>query len=62
MADIFWGADRGDQVEDIVRAAASPTKDVEVVIDDAVSLTKSEVLLILDQIKERILRYPSELA
>lgn len=55
MADIFYGMDRGDQYDDIVTSASSPTKDVEVVVDDAVNLTKEEVIRMLDQIRNHIL-------
>lgn len=44
MADIFYGMDRGDQEVDVVTDVASPGKDIEIVVDDAVGLTKEEVL------------------
>jgi len=56
MADRFYGIDRGDQEFDIVEQASSPTKDVEVVVDLAVNLTKSEILLALDMFKNHILK------
>ena len=56
MADVFYGMDRGDTLVDVVRAGASPTKGVELVIDDAVSLTRTEVLLALDYFKQAIIR------
>lgn len=56
MADQFYGLDRGDTEFDVVQAGASPTKDVEVVIDLAVNLEKSEVLRKLDEIKNHILK------
>lgn len=56
MADIFYGADRGDTEFDVVTDSSSPTKDVEVVVDDAVGLTKKDVLVILDMIKNHILK------
>ena len=55
MADRIYGLDRGDQKEDIVEDSSTPTKDVEVVVDLAVSLEKSEVLIMLDLIKQHIL-------
>lgn len=56
MADIFYGIDRGDNEEDMVVDSSSPGKDVEVVVDDAVSLTKTEVIQALDMIKNRLLK------
>jgi len=55
VADRIYGLDRGDQKEDIVEDSSTPTKDVEVVVDLAVSLEKSEVLIMLDLIKQHIL-------
>ena len=56
MADIFYGIDRGQQEFDAVTSASSPTKDVEIVVDDAVSLTKGEVILMLHQLINHILK------
>lgn len=56
MADRIYGLDRGDTEFDIVEQATSPTKDVEVVVDLAVNLEKSEVLQKLDEIKNHILK------
>lgn len=56
MADIFYGLDRGDTEFDVVQDTSSPTKDVEVVVDDAVSLTKEEVVRALDMIKNHIIK------
>lgn len=44
MADIYYGLDRGDTENDVVTDSSSPTKDIEVVVDDAVNLTKTEVI------------------
>ena len=55
MADVFYGVDRGEQYVDVVRQGSSPTKDVEIVIDDAVDLTRNEVLIAIDLIKASIL-------
>lgn len=51
MADRIYGLDRGDTLTEVVEGSASPTKDVEVVVDLAVGLTKAEVLMLLDEIK-----------
>lgn len=50
MADIFYGVDRGDNEQDVVTDSSSPTKDVEVVVDDAVGLTKNDVIISLQMI------------
>lgn len=56
MADRFYGLDRGDQEFDIAEDTSSPTKDVEVTVDLAVNLEKSEVLRALDKIKNHIIK------
>lgn len=56
MADIFYGLDRGDTEFDVAQGSNSPTKDVEVVVDDAVNLTKEEVVRALDMIKNHIIK------
>lgn len=56
MADIFYGLDRGDTEFDLVQDSSSPTKDVEVVVDDAVGLTKEEVVRALDMVKNHIIK------
>lgn len=56
MADRYYGIDRGDNAfKDVVDASSSPTKDVEIVIDLAVNLERSEVLQLIDILKDRIL-------
>jgi hypothetical protein len=56
MADRIYGLDRGDTEFDMAEQATSPTKDVELVVDLAVSLEKSEVLLLIDMIKNHIIK------
>ncbi len=56
MADRFYGLDRGETEFDIVEQATSPAKGVEVSIDLAVNLTKSEVIQKLDEIKNHIVK------
>ncbi len=58
MADIFYGIDRGDTEFDVVTDSSSPTKDVEVVVDDAVGLDKKEVVQKLQEIINHILKEP----
>lgn len=56
MADRIYGLDRGDNEFDVSEGSSSPTKDVEVVVDLAVSLEKSEVIQKLDEIKNHIIK------
>jgi hypothetical protein len=57
MADRFYGIDRGEQgVRNVTEGAASTaTTDVEVRVD-LIGISKLEVLLALDTIKEAILQ------
>jgi hypothetical protein len=56
MADRFYGLDRGDTEFDVSEDSSSPTKDVEVVVDLAVNLEKSEVIQKLEEIKNHIIK------
>lgn len=56
MADRFYGIDRGQTEFEIVEDTSSPTKDVEIAVDLAVDLTKSEVLHALDMLQNHILK------
>jgi len=56
MADRIYGLDRGDQEHDVSEGSSSPTKDVEIVVDLAVSLEKSEVLQLIDMMKNHIIK------
>ena len=56
MADRFYGLDRGETEFQVSEGAASPAKDVEVAFDLAVNLEKSEVLQLLDMIRNHILK------
>lgn len=55
MADRFYGLDRGDTEFDVADQLTSPTKDVEIVVDLAVNLERSEVLQLLDMMRNHIL-------
>jgi len=57
MADRFYGIDRGEQgVRNVTEGAASTaTTDVEVRVD-LIGMSKMEVLLALDTIKEAIIQ------
>jgi hypothetical protein len=56
MADRFYGIDRGEQgVRNVTEGSSSTaTTDVEVRVDLAANMSKIEVLLALDTIKEAI--------
>ena len=56
MADRFYGIDRGEQgVRNVTEGSGSTaTTDVEVRVDLAANMSKIEVLLALDSIKEAI--------
>jgi hypothetical protein len=56
MADRIYGLDRGDTEQSVSEGSSSPTKDVEIVIDLAVSLEKSEALFLIDMIKNHIIK------
>lgn len=56
MADRIYGLDRGDTEFDVSEGSSSPTKDVEVVVDLAVSLEKEEVIRALEMIKNHIIK------
>lgn len=55
MADRFYGLDRGDTEFDVADQLTSPAKDVEIVVDLAVNLERSEVLQLLDMMRNHIL-------
>ena len=53
MADRFYGIDRG---QDRATVAASTTSlDVELVVDDAVGLTKKDIIIAIEDIKKAVL-------
>jgi len=54
--DRVYGIDRGETEFDVVEQAASPAKNIEVTVDLAVGLEKSEVLQKLDEIKNHIIK------
>ena len=56
MADRFYGIDRGEQgVANVTESSSSTaTTDVEVRVDLAANMSKMEVLLALEAIKEAI--------
>ncbi len=54
MADRTYGLDRGEEQSAVTEGSSSPTKDVEVTVDLAVSLTKNEVVRLLTRITDHI--------
>lgn len=55
MADRFYSLDRGQIARQVTVGATSPGLDVEVAVDDAVGLSKKDIVNALDQIKKAIL-------
>lgn len=53
MADRFYGLDRGERLVTIDTSTTG--KDVEVVVDDAVGLTKKDIVLALQGIGDAVL-------
>ncbi len=58
MAERFYGIDRGEQgVRNVTEGSGSTaTTDVEVRVDLAANMSKQEVLLAIDTLKEAILQ------
>lgn len=54
MADRFYGVNRGQTEFAVVDQATTPSTDIEIVVDLAKNLTKSEVLILIDEIKNKI--------
>jgi hypothetical protein len=55
MAKKYFGSDKGQHKEDIVTGAAVLNKGIEVVIDLTQGMSKSEILIKLEEIEEAIL-------
>lgn len=55
MAIHYYGVDKGEQQLDVVATAVDPTKDVQVEVDLASGISRSEVLEKLRQIANKIL-------
>ena len=53
MADRFYGVDRGQTRATV--AASTTNLDVELILDDAVGLTKKDVILALEAIQKAFL-------
>jgi hypothetical protein len=57
MAERFYGLDRGDTEFGVTEGSSTTaTTDVEVRVDLASNTTKSEVLILLDMIKNHIIK------
>lgn len=56
MAQVFYGKDRGQTEFEIVQDAATQGTDIELRYDTTKNLEKNEILIALDEIKNRILK------
>lgn len=56
MAKQYFGLNRGQTEFDITQDSSTVSKDVELVIDLSKSLTKSEVLIKLEELENAILK------
>ena len=56
IADRFYGLDRGDQENDVSEGTSTPTKAIEVAVELALNLEKSEVVQKLEEIKNHIVK------
>lgn len=57
MADRIYGINRGQTKNNVTEGSVSPAANVEVVIDLAANMTRSEVLIKLEEISEYILEH-----
>lgn len=55
MALRYYGVDKGEQQLDVVESAVDPAKDVQVSVDLASGISRSEVLEKLRQLANKIL-------
>ena len=54
MADRYYGVSRGDNRATV--SSSQTNKDVELIIDDAVGLTKKDIVVALERIKQELLQ------
>ena len=52
MADLSYHLDRGETL--VVVGTAAATSDIELIVDNAASVTKKDVLLALEQFKQSV--------
>lgn len=55
MAKLYFGSNKGQTKDNIVSGAAVLNKGIEVVIDQTQGMTKSEILIKLEELEEAIL-------
>jgi len=55
MAKKYFGLNRGQNKDDVTTGAAVLNKGIEIVIDDAQGMTKSEILIKLEELEAAIL-------
>lgn len=59
MAKIYFGSDKGQNKDDIVSGAAVLNKGIEIVIDQAQNMSKSEIITKLEELEQAILESKS---
>jgi hypothetical protein len=55
MATHFFGLNRGEQSSAVAKATSTTGKSMELAVNDAVGIKKSEILLALEAFKQSIL-------
>lgn len=56
MATVYYGINRGQNEFDVVESGSTNSTDIELAYDTTKSLTKSEILLALEKIANRIVK------
>lgn len=56
MASRYWGINRGQTEFDIVEGSSTNSTDLELVLDLTKNLSKSEVLVKLEELENRIVK------
>lgn len=56
MADRYYGLDRGERLKDVSENSSTTSKDVEIRIDLAPGMSRSEVLELLEYLEMHILQ------
>ena len=55
MASRYWGVNPGGNKVDVAESSSTTSKKVEIVYDITAAMTKADVLIAIDYIKEAIL-------
>lgn len=56
MAKRYWGIDRGGHDTDVLEQSSTTSKGLEVVLDLTASIDKNELFILLEEIKNVILK------